>query len=103
MDGKTFTEFAVQPGETWLTSSEYAERYKVSKSTQCRHRRDGDGPPFVIIKGRVLYPESGIVSHFSQRLVRSTAELPMSRHGDRYRHLPAARDKAAKARQFRQS
>ncbi len=94
MSDLTVKSFKLQPGELFLTTVEYEARYKISRPTQCRHRKDGCGPPFVVHNGKVLYPESGILAWLSLRLVNSTAELSLEKRGNRYAHLPASREKA---------
>jgi hypothetical protein len=90
--------FRLQPGEVFLTTLEHEERYKVSRATQCRHRKEGSGPPFVVYNGKILYPESGIIAWMNERLMNSTAKLSPEARGGRYAHLPAAREKAIVAR-----
>jgi len=86
--------FRITSGEIFLTTLEYEEQYKVSRSTQCRNRKNGSGPPFVVHNDRILYPESGILAWLNARLVNSTAELSSSKKAGRYAHLAAAREKA---------
>ena len=95
---KLASPFTVQPGEVFLTTAEYEARYSVSKATQCRQRKDGTGPPFVVQGGKILYPESAILSHFNFKLVRSTAEVDPNRYGGRYEHLASAREKALESK-----
>lgn len=87
-------------GDTYLTTREIEQRYRISPPTQCRWRREGGGPPFVKLKGTILYPLSLFDAWLQSKLVGSTAEHDRLEGNctDRYKHLPAARAKADAAR-----
>ncbi|MBX9769912.1 MAG: hypothetical protein K2X29_00990 [Candidatus Obscuribacterales bacterium] len=87
----------LQSGDHYLTTQDYEDRYKIPRPSQCRHRKDGSGPPFVVHNGKILYPESGILDWMNKHLLNSTAELPAQERAIRYAHLSATREKAIKA------
>lgn len=93
--------FVIPPGDRLLTGTEVWIQYKISRPKQCRLRREGDGPPFVVVRGRFLYPESGILQYLNSGVVRSTAELDPKIHGNRYKHLEDARKKALEVRKLK--
>lgn len=97
--------FKIQAGDVLLTTLEYEKRYKVSRATQCRRRKQNLGPPFIIEGGRILYPESGIVAWMNANLVINSEEQRSSQPTRRYEHLAAAREKAreAKLRRYKSS
>ncbi len=76
-----------------IDTKEVETRFKVSRTRQCRLRKDGGGPAFYIINGRILYSEMEYVEWLNGRRYRSSAELPDGYHGERFAHLPAARKK----------
>lgn len=90
----------LKAGDAYLTTRDIEKRYRISPPTQCRWRREGGGPPFVKLKGTILYPESLFDAWMQSKLVGSTSELHQLSDDctDRYKHLPAARAKADEAR-----
>ena len=87
--------------ETFIPPKEYSLRFGRSISSQCRDRRDGLGPPFIVHGNQVLYPLSLAMEYWSSKLVQSSAEVPIDVRGNRYKHLPAARAKANAVRRNR--
>jgi hypothetical protein len=55
--------------ETFLTIAEYAMRFKKSKPTLWRERRDRTGPPFIVDNGKILYPLSLALQHMADKVV----------------------------------
>lgn len=80
--------------EQFLTTDEYQQRFKKSKASQCRDRAAGQGPPFIVDGNKILYPLSLALAFHASRLVTSTAEISPKSHGNRYKHLEEARNKA---------
>jgi len=52
-----------------------SERYGLSKSWFQRSRWAGDGPAYVKLAGRVLYPITETDQWFQSHLVKSTSEV----------------------------
>jgi len=52
----------------FLTLEELAERWRVSGRTLERWRAAGEGPPWVRLKGRVIYPAAGVHAYERARL-----------------------------------
>lgn len=61
--------------EEWLSSREAAAYTRQSCSTLAKRRVRGDGPPYTIVTGRVLYPKSGLDQWLLSKLRRSTSQL----------------------------
>jgi predicted site-specific integrase-resolvase len=53
----------------FLTLEELAERWRVSPRTLERWRSDGEGPPWVRLKGKVIYPAEGVRAYERARLM----------------------------------
>jgi hypothetical protein len=57
----------------YLTARQLAERLKVSETVLYRQRRDGTGPPFVMVGKSIRYPVRDLAAF--ERRVHSTAEV----------------------------
>jgi hypothetical protein len=51
-----------------------AERWYCSNSRLQQWRRDGKGPSYVKIEGRILYPYDELVKYEIQRLVKTESD-----------------------------
>lgn len=52
----------------FLTLDELAERWRVSGRTLERWRAAGEGPPWLRLKGKVIYPVAGVRTYERARL-----------------------------------
>jgi predicted DNA-binding transcriptional regulator AlpA len=59
-----------------LTPAEVAEMVRVSTKTLQKMRQRGDGPSFVKIRRKVLYPPEEIAAYVQRNVFRSTSEYP---------------------------
>lgn len=62
----------------YITEREAAERYNLSTYWFQRSRWAGNGPAFVKLPGKVLYPVKETDEWFSSRLIKSTSEFTSS-------------------------
>lgn len=58
-----------------LKDTEVAKEFGIPRSTLCKKRLTGDGPPFVKIGSAVYYERAIIVKWIAERRVRSTSEF----------------------------
>ena len=58
-----------------LTPAETAARLRVSLPTLARWRGAGDGPKYIKLKGRVLYPHAELVRFEKANTHQSTREV----------------------------
>lgn len=70
--GSTMTQVATSgPPPAFFTEAMLAERWYCSNSRLQQWRRDGKGPSYVKIEGRILYPYDELVKFEIQRLVKT--------------------------------
>jgi hypothetical protein len=62
----------------YLTSKELADRWRLSDQTLANWRYAGEGPPFIRVGARVLYPCEGIhaFERLSQQWLSNKEEQP---------------------------
>jgi predicted DNA-binding transcriptional regulator AlpA len=61
--------------DTYLTTNQLTERYKVHKLTLFRWREQGRGPKFIKIGKRVLYPLKEVVEWERAHLCQNLGEV----------------------------
>lgn len=70
--GSTITQVATSgPPPAFFTEAMLADRWYCSNSRLQQWRRDGKGPSYVKIEGRILYPYDELVKYEIQRLVKT--------------------------------
>jgi hypothetical protein len=70
----------MRPIEPKYHTPEEAVAYTgLGLSTLAKMRMNGDGPSFVKIGAKVLYPRDGLDAFMASRLQRSTSETPRRR------------------------
>ncbi len=73
--GSTITQVATSgPPPAFFTEAMLAERWYCSNSRLQQWRRDGKGPSYVKIEGRILYPYDELVKYEIQRLVKTESD-----------------------------
>jgi hypothetical protein len=73
--GRTITQVATSgPPSAFFTAAMLAERWYCSNSRLQKWRRDGKGPSYVKIEGRILYPYDELVKYEIQRLVKTESD-----------------------------
>lgn len=70
------------PPPAFFTEAMLAERWYCSNSRLQLWRRDGKGPSYVKIEGRILYPYDALVKFEIERLVKTETSGPSSQESN---------------------
>lgn len=81
--GSTIAQVATSgPPPAFFTEAMLADRWYCSNSRLQQWRRDGKGPSYVKIEGRILYPYDELVRFEIQRMVKTESSIPSSHESD---------------------